>query len=669
MKRYSSSAHCQTRPITAARTLLHLVQRFSLASLMMLSACGGEETTGPTQVQSVAVTPATATLTSLGATVKLTAAAHDADGGTLSGKTISWSTSDQEIATVDASGTVTAVENGVASITATTDGVRGTAQVTVSQAASTFTLNHDAAEFIAIGQSFRIYPTAQDANGNVIWRPTITWVSSDADVVTVDTLGLVTATGNGSAVITATSNMIVDSSVITVDQMVTSINVSPDTIELSVGETARFTATPLDMNGFAVAGEHIAWTTADSTVASVDSSGLVTAVGKRLGPITVLAGAEGRTGRSTADVTVSFASIYTGFRTTCALTDGGVAYCWGSNNTYMLGDSTSISESRPLAVSGGLTFTDMAIGFSHTCGVSTDGAAYCWGSSRGGALGIGSISYEVSAHPTPVEGNLQFESLTASLHTCGITTSGTAYCWGENHSAQLGDSSLTNKSIPVPVRGGRSFRVLNTGIGGASGTRSHTCGLDVDNHAYCWGANNVGQLGTNVLPLNERCTAGTYDTQCSSIPVPPDNDLELSIVYVGGSNTCGLTADGEAYCWGWLSAPEYTVPTKVSGEISFAKLAIAGSHRCGIANTGAVYCWGSNLSGQLGNGSDVDSESPRVITGGRFYTLVSTAAHHTCGLTNTGQLYCWGSGTSGQIGNGRTDSKTRVPTLVYGSRR
>ncbi len=104
-------------------------------------ACGGEESTGPggqQQVASVAVTPRTAPLVSLGETIQLTASAQDASGNAISGKTFTWSSSDANVATVSASGLVTAVANGSVRIMATSDGVSGTRVVDVNVTALLF---------------------------------------------------------------------------------------------------------------------------------------------------------------------------------------------------------------------------------------------------------------------------------------------------------------------------------------------------------------------------------------------------------------------------------------------------------------------------------------------------------------------------------------------------
>ena len=107
-----------------------------LMGSLALSACPGEEPTGPPAVTSVEVSPASATFVSLGETVQFSASARDASGSTIADKTFTWTSSAETVATVNTSGLVTAVANGSATIQASTDGVSGTATILVQQVAT-----------------------------------------------------------------------------------------------------------------------------------------------------------------------------------------------------------------------------------------------------------------------------------------------------------------------------------------------------------------------------------------------------------------------------------------------------------------------------------------------------------------------------------------------------
>src|SRR5207249_4499146 len=146
---------------------------------------------------------------------------------------------------------------------------------------------------------------------------------------------------------------------------------------------------------------------------------------------------------------------------------------------------------EPVAVAGGLRFLTVSSGALHTCGVSATGTTYCWGWNRDGELGDGSRTDRSS--PVPVSSPVAFSAIAAGGgHTCGLGAGGAGYCWGRNSFGQLGDSTLADTTRPAAVRGGLKFTSLAVGF-------SHTCGLTANGSAYCWGDNQLGQLGDTVV--------------------------------------------------------------------------------------------------------------------------------------------------------------------------
>ena len=189
---------------------------------------------------------------------------------------------------------------------------------------------------------------------------------------------------------------------------------------------------------------------------------------------------------------VAFASISGGNAHTCGLDAAGQGYCWGNNSYGQIGDSTLVGPATPIAVHqpAGVVFSSISAGASHTCALATTGQAYCWGYGGDGALGNNSALG--SRIPLAVQGGLSFTLVTTEYsHTCGLTSAGQAYCWGRNDSGQLGDSTLTNRSVPTAVHqpAGVTFASLATGS-------AYTCGLTSAGQAYCWGNNQYGSLGT-----------------------------------------------------------------------------------------------------------------------------------------------------------------------------
>src|SRR5262249_28058089 len=104
------------------------------------------------------------------------------------------------------------------------------------------------------------------------------------------------------------------------------------------------------------------------------------------------------------------------------------------------------------------TFSLVSPGRVHACGLTTTGAVYCWGNLGTGGFGGGGFS-RFTATPTRIIGGLTFRSISSgAYYTCGVSDTGTAYCWGNNHYGQLGSDSKDNR-FPVPASGGLTFRV------------------------------------------------------------------------------------------------------------------------------------------------------------------------------------------------------------------
>lgn len=227
--------------------------------------------------------------------------------------------------------------------------------------------------------------------------------------------------------------------------------------------------------------------------------------------------------------TLPFSSITVGGRHTCALS-GGTAYCWGEDAFGQLGDSRTINSTTPIPVVGVNTFAQVSAGYRHTCGITQAGVAHCWGDNRQGQLGRGFFG-DFAESPVGVAGGLTFAAISAgdSSHTCGITSSDAAYCWGENRFGQLGNGSTGWSASPVPVAGGLAFAEISAG-------REFTCGRTKGGTAYCWGRNDSGQLGNG-------------STANSLTPVPVVGGTFQS-VSAGRRHACGVASDGNTYCWG-----------------------------------------------------------------------------------------------------------------------
>lgn len=256
-----------------------------ILALAVIVACGGDDEAAPTEppeppvATTVSISPAAVDLSSLGETLQLTAAVADQNGQAMAGAPVSWTISDNSVASVSAGGLVTAIANGSATVTATSGSAAGTAGVAVAQRAARVDVSPASVEFSALGDSVQLTAAPFDANDNAVEGANVTWSSEDDAVATVDANGLVTAAGNGTATITAQSDAASGDAAVTVSQVIVEMDVVPAAMTLfSLGDTIRLVASGVDANGHHGPALEVTWMSEHDAVATVDSSGLVTAV-------------------------------------------------------------------------------------------------------------------------------------------------------------------------------------------------------------------------------------------------------------------------------------------------------------------------------------------------------------------------------------------------------
>ncbi len=345
------------------------------------------------------------------------------------------------------------------------------------------------------------------------------------------------------------------------------------------------------------------------------------------------------------DESLKFVQISAGNQYTCGVTTNGGAKCWGDNSSGQLGDGALVDQDEPVDVVG-LTsgVAQVAAGDVHTCALLTNGGAKCWGGNASGQLGDGSQTQRL----TPVDVTRLTSGVAAITtgddHTCAITTSGDATCWGLNDDGQLGDGSQTSASSPVNVSS------LRSGVLAISAGARHTCAILTGGGATCWGDNDNGQLGDD-----------SNDDRSTPVDVVGMTSDTASIS-AGGNHTCAVTTTNGAKCWGnnFFGAlgegttRQRATPQGVSGLSSSAASISAGDgFTCAVTTAGAVECWGANGSGQLGTDSTDNETFPEDVSGlTAGVSAVSAGDDHTCAFTTDGIGKCWGDNDNGQLGLG-----------------
>jgi uncharacterized protein YjdB len=220
-------------------------------------------------VATVNVAPSAASL-AVGATQQLTATTLDANGNTLTGRVVAWSSSDQTKATVNTSGLVTAAAAGTATITATSETKSGTSTITVNAVAVASVTVAPTSGSLAAGGTLQLTATTRDANANILSGRTVTWSSSDGTKASVSTTGLVTGVAAGNATITAASEGKSGTSAITVTGSA-QVCSTQTALQLALGEVRTLTAAQvasLCLGGSASASEYVLIPFGNSTVAA-----------------------------------------------------------------------------------------------------------------------------------------------------------------------------------------------------------------------------------------------------------------------------------------------------------------------------------------------------------------------------------------------------------------
>jgi alpha-tubulin suppressor-like RCC1 family protein len=285
---------------------------------------------------------------------------------------------------------------------------------------------------------------------------------------------------------------------------------------------------------------------------------------------------------------------------TYALTSSRVLKCWGDDDFGQCGDGvTGPAHTNAIDVvglAGGVV--SISAGSRHACAVTSGGVLKCFGNDQYGQIGDGTLGGGLpnDSIPTPVS-PIGLSSGVASVgvgmfHSCAVTTSGGAKCWGFNLTGQLGGANIgTDNPTPANVQG------LTSGVAAIVGGYYHTCALTTTGGVKCWGNDQFGQLGD------------------------------------------GTTGEG--------MSNSRSTPADVTGLTSGVVAIVAGQvHTCALTNTGGVKCWGNDSAGQLGDGATGPSDNPTpAFVPGLSDGVRAISAHnneYTCALLLDGTVTCWG---------------------------
>jgi len=392
-------------------------------------------------------------------------------------------------------------------------------------------------------------------------------------------------------------------------------------------------------------------------------------------------------------------ALASGFRSACLLQAGGKIYCWGDNSSGQLGNPWSESnffgtyEATAHPVLQNLDFSELTgaiaitMGNRHGCAITSDGKVMCWGANDRGQLGIGLADSPISPRAAVyveglggsanVLGSPQPKAIAIAAgtsHTCALLDTQQVACWGDNEFEQAGqpypactpDCAPEELVLVAPAIVNISASLVPFADGAIVAGATHTCVLtrDFGGLPVCWGSNEFGQLGRNVVASGAGPSSLYFpDLPNYSVPQLTDTDGGLTRLAsnANASDTCVLSGVGRVYCWGYddyrqlgvaISGGQSNQPQWSTSGAS--GIAVGQDDACAILSSGRLQCWGLNNSGQLGFVSANPSSTYPPVMGpiASYVDAISMGLDFVCAIVNYTSVQCWGSNVSGSLGRG-----------------
>ena len=436
------------------------------------------------------------------------------------------------------------------------------------------------------------------------------------------------------------------------------------------------------------------------------------------------------------------------------LTSDGAVYTWGWNYHGQLGNNTKTNSNTIVAVQtistpiAGKKIVKIAAGQGHSLALTDDGMVYTWGRNDTGQLGNNAttdamLPVAVTVTGTPMSNKTIVEIASGARHSLAIDSSGKVYAWGHNGSGQLGNNSTVNALTPVAVQAPADKNIIQVSGSGWLGASSSA--LTSNGAVYSWGRDFDGQLGNgtnNDSSVPVITTINLVDTSSTPTHVmakPGDTTAIISWqapIVSGGQNITGYVLQYQAVgapSWTTINvaaaATSHTITgltndqtyrirlaakiTAGTGDFSNVVLVtphakptitnvspaigpVAGGQNVTLTGTNfilkskkimqtvngngyslalsadsIIYTWGRNEYGQLGNGT-ITANSPVPVAvktagtpmEGKTIVQISAKVWYALALASDGTVYSWGFNSWGQLGNGTSGTANNASAPV-----
>ncbi|MBU1143737.1 MAG: InlB B-repeat-containing protein, partial [Firmicutes bacterium] len=385
-------------------------------------------------------------------------------------------------------------------------------------------------------------------------------------------------------------------------------------------------------------------------------------------------------------VNESIIKISSGAYHSALLTSEGRLFMWGSNNFGQLGVGTGFTQNTPKEITNQFTLneteliTDVFLGGHHSAALTSEGRLFMWGYNDYGQLGDNTTISKNNPIDITSRFNLNVDETIMSVYlgaefSTAITSSNRIFAWGYNWTGQLGNGTMETKIVPTDITNQFNLssgeKIESLGLGTA-----HSSAVTSSGRVFTWGYNWAGILGD-----------GTIETRTTPVDITHQFNLEvgekISSTSFGNSHSIALTSNGRLFVWGANSSNQLgdgtsstrIIPIEITSRFNLAEGEVIENvrtfdfHTIVITSANRIFSWGSNTSGQLGDGTTINRNTPIEITS-RFdliseeaISLVSTGGYHSLAISSDGNIFKWGSNSSGQLGD-NTYSNTSLPSKI-----
>lgn len=376
----------------------------------------------------------------------------------------------------------------------------------------------------------------------------------------------------------------------------------------------------------------------------------------------------------------SFAQkITTGGWHSIAICNDSTAWAWGRNSTGQLGDSSNTDKTVPVQVHGTNNsgflkeVISVSAGVGYSIALKKDSTVWAWGRNASGQLGDSSKTDKIV--PVQVHGPNNIGFLTGIVaiaagreHVLALKKDSTVWAWGMGSTGALGDNAGVWRWTPVQVHGAGNVGFL-TGIVAIAAGNTHSLALKADGTVWAWGGGGNGQLGNNTIAPYVYVPVQVHNVGNAGFLTG------ITAIAVSDNNSMALKNDGTVVTWGWNlygqlgdnTIANRSTPVQVHGPNNSGLLTdvmavgMAWHFTIALKADGTVWAWGRNQYGQLGDGSNTQSNTPVQVHGFNNVgfltgiTAIATGYYHALAMKNDGTLWAWGNNNFGELGNGQTN--------------